>query len=79
MSRKYFGTDGIRGVANSKLTPELAFRLGQGAGRFLVQEGHVKKVVIGRDTRRSGPMLGAALASGFCSVGVEVEIGRAHV
>jgi len=72
VSRKYFGTDGIRGVANSKLTPELAFRLGQGAGRFLVQEGHVKKVVIGRDTRRSGPMLGAALASGFCSVGVEV-------
>ncbi|MCC7433808.1 MAG: phosphoglucosamine mutase [Methanoregulaceae archaeon] len=68
MSRRYFGTDGIRGVANVKLTPELAFRLGQGAGRTLEN----KRVVIGRDTRRSGPMLGAALAAGFCSVGVDV-------
>lgn len=68
MARQYFGTDGIRGVANAKLTPELAFRLGQGAGRTLEN----KRVVIGRDTRRSGPMLGAALAAGFCSVGVDV-------
>lgn len=68
MARRYFGTDGIRGVANVKLTPELAFRLGQGAGRTLEN----KRVVIGRDTRRSGPMLGAALAAGFCSVGVDV-------
>jgi len=72
VSRKHFGTDGIRGVANQKLTPELAFSLGQGAGRYLVDSGHVKRVAIGRDTRRSGPMLGAALASGFCSVGVDV-------
>lgn len=74
MSRKHFGTDGIRGVANQKLTPELAFSLGQGAGRYLADAGHVKRVVIGRDTRRSGPMLGAALASGFCSVGVDVVV-----
>lgn len=68
MRRAYFGTDGIRGVANEKLTPELAFRLGQAAGRRI----DTPWVVIGRDTRRSGPMLGAALASGFCSVGVDV-------
>lgn len=63
-----FGTDGVRGVANRDLTPEFAFQLGQAAGRTLAN----RRVVIGRDTRRSGPMLGAALASGFCSVGVDV-------
>jgi len=72
LSRKHFGTDGIRGVANQKLTPELAFSLGQGAGRYLVETGQVRRVAIGRDTRRSGPMLGAAMASGLCSVGVDV-------
>lgn len=72
MSRKHFGTDGVRGVANSKLTPELAFSLGQAAGRWLVESGATRRAVIGRDTRRSGPMLGAALASGLCSVGVDV-------
>ncbi|MBS1719019.1 MAG: phosphoglucosamine mutase [Armatimonadetes bacterium] len=72
MSRKYFGTDGVRGVANRDLTPQLAFSLGQGAGRWLVQTGQRRRVVIGRDTRKSGSMLGAALAAGFCSVGVEV-------
>lgn len=70
MSRKYFGTDGIRGIANDKLTPELAFKLGQSAGRSLGSG----KVVIGRDTRRSGPMLGAALGAGFCSVGIDVVV-----
>ncbi len=63
-----FGTDGVRGVANRELTPEFAFKLGQAAGLAIDK----KSVVIGRDTRRSGPMLGAALASGFCSVGVDV-------
>lgn len=72
MSRKHFGTDGIRGVANQKLTPELAFRLGQAAGRWLKNTEAADRVVMGRDTRRSGPMLGAALSSGFCSVGVDV-------
>lgn len=72
MSRKHFGTDGIRGVANAKLTPELAFSLGQAAGRWLIASGQTPRAVMGRDTRRSGPMLGAALASGLCSVGIDV-------
>jgi phosphoglucosamine mutase len=74
VSRKHFGTDGIRGVANIKLTPELAFQLGQAAGRWILDHKGVPRVVIGRDTRRSGPMLGAALASGFCSVGADVLV-----
>jgi phosphoglucosamine mutase len=72
VSRKYFGTDGIRGVANQKLTPELAMSLGQAAGLWLRDSGGVLRVVIGRDTRKSGPMLGMALAAGFNSVGVDV-------
>ncbi|MFN3728446.1 MAG: phosphoglucosamine mutase [Fimbriimonadaceae bacterium] len=72
MSRKLFGTDGVRGVANRDLTPELAFQLGQAAGRVLLAKGWQPRAVIGRDTRRSGPMLGAALGAGLCSVGVDV-------
>jgi phosphoglucosamine mutase len=72
MSRKHFGTDGIRGVANQKLTPELAMSLGQAAGLWLRKNGGVPRVVIGRDTRKSGPMLGMALAAGFNSAGVDV-------
>lgn len=71
MSR-LFGTDGVRGVANKKLTPELAFQIGQAAGALLRQEG-AERVVVARDTRRSGPMLGAALAAGFCSAGIDVD------
>ncbi|MBX3114829.1 MAG: phosphoglucosamine mutase [Fimbriimonadaceae bacterium] len=71
---KYFGTDGVRGVANQKLTPELAFQIGQAAGRWLMKQPDLpKSAVLGRDTRRSGPMLGAALAAGFCSAGVNVN------
>lgn len=73
MSKKHFGTDGIRGVANEKLTPELAFRLGRAAGLWILEKGLPPRVIVGRDTRRSGPMLGAALASGLCSVGVDVN------
>ncbi len=72
MSRKLFGTDGVRGIANEALTPELAFSLGQAAGRYLLTESLPMSAVIGRDTRRSGPMLGAALAAGLCSSGVDV-------
>lgn len=68
---KLFGTDGARGVANGSLTPETVFAIGQAAGRRLVEQGGTPRVCIGRDTRLSGPMLGAALASGFCSAGVE--------
>jgi phosphoglucosamine mutase len=72
LSRRYFGTDGVRGIANAKLTPELAFKLGLAAARWLIATDHSPHAVIGRDTRRSGPMLGAALASGLCSGGVSV-------
>ncbi len=72
MSGRHFGTDGIRGVANQKLTPELAFKVGRAAGELLRSDGRPLRAVLGRDTRRSGPMLGAALASGLCSVGVDV-------
>src|SRR5512138_1487248 len=71
MSR-LFGTDGIRGVANLDLTPELALRLGRAAGQVLGGPGH--SVVIGRDTRRSGRMLEGALSAGLCSVGVDVRL-----
>ena len=71
MSR-LFGTDGVRGVANKELTPELALRLGRAAGHALGGRGHA--VVIGRDTRRSGRMLESALAAGLCSVGMEVRL-----
>jgi phosphoglucosamine mutase len=69
---KLFGTDGIRGIANQDLTPELALRLGRAAGHVLGGQGH--RVVIGRDTRRSGRMLESALAAGLCSVGMEVRL-----
>jgi len=72
MSKKLFGTDGIRGVANQKLTPELAYSIGLAAGRWIHEQGLAPRVVIGRDTRKSGSMLGAALASGLCSAGVDV-------
>lgn len=70
---KYFGTDGVRGVANSELTPELAFRLGRFGGYVLTKSSKDKpKVLIGRDTRISGEMLEGALAAGLLSVGAEV-------
>jgi phosphoglucosamine mutase len=69
---RLFGTDGVRGVANLDLTPELALRLGRAAGHVLGGPGH--SVVIGRDTRRSGRMLESALASGLCSVGMDVRL-----
>lgn len=77
---KLFGTDGKRGIANldnmdKGLTPELAFQIGQAAGLWLETQSPdaPKKVILGRDTRRSGPMIGAALAAGFCSTGVDVD------
>jgi phosphoglucosamine mutase len=72
VSERLFGTDGIRGVANLDLTPELALRLGRAAGHVLGGPGH--RVVIGRDTRRSGRMLESALAAGLCSVGMEARL-----
>lgn len=66
---RLFGTDGVRGVANSELTPELAFRLGRAATYLFGQEHENPVVIIGRDTRISGQMLEAALAAGICSAG----------
>ncbi|MET0787394.1 MAG: phosphoglucosamine mutase [Paenisporosarcina sp.] len=70
---KYFGTDGVRGVANSELTPELAFKLGRIGGYVLTKGASNRpKVLIGRDTRISGHMLEGALVAGLLSVGAEV-------
>lgn len=70
---KYFGTDGVRGVANSELTPELVFRLGKAGAYVLTKENQkVPKIIVGMDTRISGDMLEAALISGMCSVGAHV-------
>ena len=69
---KYFGTDGVRGVANSELTPELAFKLGRFGGNVLTKDKERPKVLIGRDTRISGHMLEGALVAGLLSIGAEV-------
>ena len=75
MARKYFGTDGIRGLANGdKLTPELAMRVGMAAGLKFVNGDHRNRVVIGKDTRRSGYMLENALTAGFTAVGMDVYL-----
>jgi phosphoglucosamine mutase len=72
MSRKHFGTDGIRGRANQVITPELALKVGQAAGLTFQNGDHRHRVVIGKDTRLSGYMIETALVSGFTSVGMDV-------
>lgn len=73
MTRKYFGTDGIRGRANEgKMTAEVAMRVGMAAGKYFTRGDHQHRVVIGKDTRLSGYMLEPALASGFISLGMDV-------
>ena len=69
---KYFGTDGVRGVANRELTPELAFQIGRCGGYVLTKSAERPKVLIGRDTRISGHMLEGALVAGLLSIGAEV-------
>ena len=66
-----FGTDGVRGLANVELTPELALALGRAAARVL---GAGRPFVLARDTRRSGPMLEAALAAGLAAEGADVVL-----
>ncbi|ACB83841.1 phosphoglucosamine mutase [Natranaerobius thermophilus] len=68
---KLFGTDGVRGVANEDLTPELCLKIGRAAGEYLKSYGDT--VLVGRDTRLSGTMLEAALSAGLASVGLKVE------
>src|ERR1043165_6268053 len=72
MTRKYFGTDGIRGRANGVITPELALKAGQAAGLIFRRGDHRHRVVIGKDTRLSGYMMESALVAGFTSVGMDV-------
>ena len=70
---KYFGTDGVRGIANIELTPELAYKIGR-AGAYVLnkQNQHNPTIIVGMDTRISGDMLEASLISGMCSVGAKV-------
>ncbi|WP_448581775.1 phosphoglucosamine mutase [Thermaurantiacus sp.] len=73
MGKRYFGTDGIRGLANGEqLTPELALKVGQAAGTHFLKGSHRHRVLIGKDTRLSGYMLEQALTAGFTSVGMDV-------
>jgi len=73
MSRSLFGTDGVRGRANSEpMTAEIAMRIGMAAGQVFNRGGHRHRVVIGKDTRLSGYMIEQALGAGFLSVGTDV-------
>jgi phosphoglucosamine mutase len=73
MTRKMFGTDGIRGQANKfPMTPEIALKVGMAAGRIFRRGDHRHRVVIGKDTRLSGYMIESALVSGFTAVGMDV-------
>ena len=75
MSRKLFGTDGIRGTANVEpMTAETALKVGMAAGRYFTKGDRRHRVVIGKDTRLSGYMLEPALAAGFISVGMNVTM-----
>ena len=69
---RLFGTDGVRGVANRDLTPELALKIGRATACVLTDSGKQPKILIGCDTRASGDMLECALCAGFCSVGADV-------
>lgn len=73
MTRKFFGTDGIRGKSNSwPMTPEVAMRVGMAAGVYFERGDHRHKVVIAKDTRLSGYMVEPALTAGFVASGVDV-------
>ncbi|MCA1951818.1 MAG: phosphoglucosamine mutase [Hyphomicrobiales bacterium] len=74
MARKFFGTDGIRGLANGKITPELALKVGQAAGLVFHRGEHRHRVLIGKDTRLSGYMIENALVAGFTSIGMDVML-----
>jgi len=73
MSRKYFGTDGVRGKANEgAMSPDVVMRIGMAAGQLYRRGGHRHRVVIGKDTRLSGYMIEQALTSGLLSAGMDV-------
>jgi phosphoglucosamine mutase len=75
LARKYFGTDGIRGLTNiTPMTAEMAMKVGMAAGAYFVRGDHRHRVVIGKDTRLSGYMLENALVAGFTAVGMDVVL-----
>jgi phosphoglucosamine mutase len=75
MTRRYFGTDGVRGtVGASPMTPEFVLRLGYAAGKVLSGRGKNPAVLIGKDTRISGYMFESALEAGFSAAGVDVHM-----
>src|SRR3954467_3943828 len=75
MSRRYFGTDGVRGtVGTTPMTPEFVLRLGYAAGKVLSGRGKHPAVLIGKDTRISGYMIESALEAGFSAAGVDVHM-----
>lgn len=69
---RLFGTDGVRGIANKDLTPELAYRIGRAGAYILGKNTSKNKIIIGKDTRKSGDMLEGALIAGICSIGIDV-------
>ena len=76
---RMFGTDGVRGVANTELTGELAFRLGKAGAYVLTKEKkNAPRILVGLDTRISGDMLESALVAGICSVGAHAVLAGAN-
>jgi hypothetical protein len=71
---RLFGTDGVRGIANTELSCDLAFRLGQASAYVLASDVHRPTILVGRDTRLSGEMLESALVAGICSVGARAVL-----
>ena len=72
---KLFGTDGVRGIANTELTGELAYNLGRAGAYVLTKEkAHAPRILVGMDTRISGDMLESALVAGMCSVGAHAVL-----
>ena len=76
-SKRLFGTDGVRGVANIEpMTAEMALKLGRAIAYVFKKEPHRHRIVIGKDTRLSGYMIESAMMAGICSMGVDVLDGR---
>ena len=73
--RRYFGTDGIRRIANTELTPELVYKVAK-AGAYVLSKnsGHAPTILIGRDTRISGTLIESAMTAGFLSYGANVKL-----
>jgi phosphomannomutase len=78
--RELFGTDGVRGKANIyPMTTEMAMQIGRAVAYIFKNKGKKHKILVGRDTRISGPMLESALISGICSMGAVGSAGRCYL